>query len=98
MTTQLTLSRAALLAGSIVNRMTHAAAWLLSLRHELKHHELPWWECEKLGLPEGSTIPAIHCMPVGGSPWWRFDVWTDGDCLHLRALGWWGEAHYIPRT
>lgn len=97
MTTQPTLSRAALVAGSIVTRLTHAAAWLLSFRRELQRHELKWWESEAMGLPEGSTIPAVHCFPVTGSPWWRVDVWSDGDCLHIDALGWTGEVHYIPK-
>jgi hypothetical protein len=83
MATQPLLSRTAILAGSIVHRLTHAAAWAVGHVRELEG---------------GSTVPAIHCMPVAGSQWWRFDALTDGDCLHLKSLSWWAEVHYHSGT
>jgi hypothetical protein len=82
------LSRTAILAGSIVHRLTHAAAWTLRHVRELQRHE----------LEDGSTVPAIHGMPVAGSQWGRFDALTDGDCLPLKSLSWWAEVHYHSRT
>ena len=84
MTTQHNLSRSSILAGSIVHRLTLAAARLVALRHELQTHE----------TEDGTAEPCIYAMPLAGSPWWMVDAWSDGDCLHLQALGWTGEVHY----
>lgn len=86
------------LAGSLVHRLTHTAAWVLSQFRELNHQHLTPDECEKRGLPEGSTEPHIYCWPLANGRWWRFDAWSDGDCLHIDALGWTGEVHYIPKA
>jgi hypothetical protein len=91
-------SRSALLAGSIIHRLTHTAAWVLGHFRELQVYHLSPAECEAQGLPEGSTEPHIYVQPLGNTRWWHFDAWTDGDCLHLRALGWWAEVHYIPKA
>jgi hypothetical protein len=87
MATRPLLSRTAILAGSIVHRLTHAAAWALGHFREL----------QRLELEDGSTFPAIRCMPAAGSQWWSFDALTDGDCLHLKGLSWWAEVHYHSR-
>lgn len=87
-----------LLAGSIVHRITHAAAWVLSHFRKLNDHHLTPEECEAQGLPEGATEPHIYVQPIACARWWHIDAWTDGDCLHLRALGWWGEVHYHPKA
>ena len=88
MATQPRLFRTAILAGSIVHRLTHAAAWALGHFRELQRHE----------VEDGSTVPAIRSMPVAGSQWGRLDALTDGDCLHLKGLSWWAEVHYHSRT
>jgi hypothetical protein len=86
------------LTGPIVQRITVAVAWALSQFRDLAHHELTPRECEKHGLPEGSTEPHIYINRISNAPWWRCDIWSDGDCLHIRLLGWWSEIHYIPKS
>lgn len=87
-----------LLAGSIVRRLTHAAAWVLGHFRELQVYHFTPDECDAQGLPEGTTVPHIYAGPLVGACWWHIDIWADGDCLNIRALGWWGEVHYIPKA
>jgi hypothetical protein len=88
MATQSLLSHIATLAGSIVHRLTHAAAWAVGHFRELQRQE----------LEDGPTVAAVRCMPVAGSQWWRFDALTDGDGLHLEDSSWWAQVHYHSRT
>jgi hypothetical protein len=91
-----------LFAGRLVYSLADAAAWAISrtgrtvIQHELADHE-----CEREGLPHGSTEPAVHVGPMPGMPWWRVDAWVDRDgtehCWCLDALGWHAQVFYRPR-
>jgi hypothetical protein len=74
-----------------------ALTWAVGLRHDVKRYSLTVDECEAGGVPEGSTEPCAWAVPLGGSPWWTLDLWSDGDCIHARVLGWALEVHYEAR-
>jgi len=82
--------------------VTRAAAALVGLVREVHRLPLNDGECEAEGLPYGSTVRAVHCLPLGRSPWWALDGWvaaTAGEprCLHLRLLGCYGEVWFRAR-
>jgi hypothetical protein len=94
----LVLSRlASSVADSIVSRLTRVVAWALGRTRDLAHYKLTLDDCEKRGLPAGTTEPHIYTSRIANARWWHVDVWSDGDCLHLRALRRWSEIHYIPK-
>jgi len=88
-------SSPSLFAGRIVLALTEAAAFVISRFRTLQTHRLTDDECETAGLPYGSTDPAVHVFRLAGRPWWRMDLWSDGEgCLHVVAFGWTGEVYW----
>jgi hypothetical protein len=96
---------AATIRHSIATAAAHAAAWVIGLTHEVPQHHLSDEECEGTGRPLGSTVAAVHVVPLVGARWWSFDAWTDegdgqpGDrCLNLRVLGMSAEVFFKARS
>ena len=105
------MSPLSLQAGRLVHSAATAAAWVIArtgravVKIKLTDHE-----CEREGLPYGSTEPAVTAWPVVGMPWWRLDAWVDAleepgqgerqretrveHCWKLDALGWHAEVYF----
>lgn len=86
------------LSFAVASALTHSAALVLGRFRRVERWDLTEEECQERGLPEGSTVPAVALQRIIGAPWWRFGLWVEDGCLNVRALGWWGEVFYVPRT
>lgn len=73
-----------------ITRMTAAVVGLV---RPLVRHRLADDECDRQGLPEGTSNAAVYCTPLDHASPWPLDLWTEADdgdgqaCLHLRLLG-----------
>jgi hypothetical protein len=77
----------------IVWHIARLTAALVGLVRPLVRYPLTEAECASMGLPLGSTDPAVYCTPLHSASRWRLDLWKEADdgdgqaCLHLRVLG-----------
>lgn len=86
---------AARIKWAVANALTQAAAFAIGRFRDIQQDELTDDECDQLGLPYGSTTPAVIVGPLGGMPWWRFAVWNDGEgCFMISTLGHHGEIYF----
>lgn len=85
-------------AATTIWALAGATAWAIKATgRQVQRYTLTDEECEEAGVPEGTTEPCIYVHPLVGSKWWRVAAWNDGDCIHLRALGWVAEVHHEGR-
>lgn len=85
-------------AATIMQALARATAWAIKATgRQVQHYALTDEDCEAEGVPLGTTEPCIYVQPLGGSKWWRVAAWDDGDCVHLRAMGWAAEVHHEGR-
>ena len=80
--------------------VARAAAWTVSRFRPVVQHRLTDDECEREGLPFGSTEPAVHARHIVGVPWWLVDAWVERDdtperCLHIDLLRHAVEVYFL---
>lgn len=83
--------------------VTRLASVLVGLVRPLVRHRLADDDCERKGIPEGTSSPAVFCLPLSGGSRLGVGLWTELDapsgqsCLHIRLLGCAGEVWFHPK-
>lgn len=86
------------LASRACYELTHLVAHVIGRFRKIERIELGDSECEVLGLPLGSTVPAVTVTRPTNGIWWRLDAWHDGEgCFTIAAFGCRGEVYFEPR-
>lgn len=92
------VSLASRISWACADYITRCAALALSTCRGVERLPLSDDECERRGLPFGTTEPAVFVFPMCGLPWWRLRAWDDGEgCFQLHLLGHAGEIHHLPK-